>query len=267
MYSHTIPSQMQVVSPIMNGAPDPELVRLRVAGDSASDQDWDRYIQSKNAPCWSAAFNFFGAAKVVAASWEHTRDRLSAIPGVQFREVASHSFPLTDDQVEAVADKARLGIPTLNLFSSRNSPTGRPTEGHLDFSPIIAPRGEELLSITGLTAKVYSDAGLPPPFVNGFVFHRRGMIVFHPITTYRNAEDNRRTRAMFERLVTSCAERGWGTYRIHAHFQGLGIRTYSFNNGALHRLHETLKDAIDPNGILSPGRYDIWPKHLRGRRA
>ena len=27
----------------------------------------------------------------------------------------------------------------------------------------------------------------------------------------------------------------------------------------------TLKDAIDPNGILSAGRYDIWPKHLRGQ--
>jgi 4-cresol dehydrogenase (hydroxylating) len=24
-----------------------------------------------------------------------------------------------------------------------------------------------------------------------------------------------------------------------------------------------LKDAVDPNGILSAGRYGIWPKHLR----
>jgi len=33
----------------------------------------------------------------------------------------------------------------------------------------------------------------------------------------------------------------------------------------LQRFHETLKDAIDPNGVLSPGRYDIWPRHLRGK--
>jgi hypothetical protein len=39
---------------------------------------------------------------------------------------------------------------------------------------------------------------------------------------------------------------------------------YSFNNHALRRFHETLKDAVDPNGVLSPGRYAIWPKHLRG---
>jgi 4-cresol dehydrogenase (hydroxylating) len=28
-------------------------------------------------------------------------------------------------------------------------------------------------------------------------------------------------------------------------------------------LCETIKDAVDPNGILSPGRYGVWPKHLR----
>jgi len=31
--------------------------------------------------------------------------------------------------------------------------------------------------------------------------------------------------------------------------------------------HETLKDAIDPNGIMSPGRYAIWPKQLRENRS
>ncbi len=40
---------------------------------------------------------------------------------------------------------------------------------------------------------------------------------------------------------------------------------YSFNDHALKRLHDTLKDAIDQNGILSAGRYGIWPRALRGR--
>jgi hypothetical protein len=43
--------------------------------------------------------------------------------------------------------------------------------------------------------------------------------------------------------------------------------TYSFNNHALRRFHETVKDAVDPNGIISAGRYGIWPKHLRGNKA
>jgi hypothetical protein len=28
-------------------------------------------------------------------------------------------------------------------------------------------------------------------------------------------------------------------------------------------LHETIKDAIDPNGIFSPGKNGIWPKRMR----
>jgi FAD/FMN-containing dehydrogenase len=43
--------------------------------------------------------------------------------------------------------------------------------------------------------------------------------------------------------------------------------TYSLNDHALLRLHETMKDALDPNGILSPGKNGIWPGSIRKARA
>src|SRR5690606_30068827 len=122
--------------------------------------------------------------------WAHTQERLSAIRGVQFEESARYAFPLSDEQVEAVADKARLGIPSLNLFGSRNAPGAQPSEGHLDFSPMLPPRGEELLALADATGKVYADMGLTPPFVAGMLYHPRAMICFHAVPTYRNAEDN-----------------------------------------------------------------------------
>jgi 4-cresol dehydrogenase (hydroxylating) len=36
---------------------------------------------------------------------------------------------------------------------------------------------------------------------------------------------------------------------------------------AARHLQETIKDAVDPNGILSPGKQGIWPAHLRSRGA
>ena len=39
-----------------------------------------------------------------------------------------------------------------------------------------------------------------------------------------------------------------------------------WNGGALRKLNETVKDALDPNGILAPGKSGIWPKG-QGRRA
>jgi 4-cresol dehydrogenase (hydroxylating) len=40
-------------------------------------------------------------------------------------------------------------------------------------------------------------------------------------------------------------------------------RAYGFNDNALLHLQETIKDAVVPKGIISAGRYGIWPRHLR----
>lgn len=42
---------------------------------------------------------------------------------------------------------------------------------------------------------------------------------------------------------------------------------FDFNNHAYRRFVETLKDALDPNGVLSPGKMGIWPRKFREQRA
>jgi hypothetical protein len=79
----------------------------------------------------------------------------------------------------------------------------------------------------------------------------------------RDKARNAKMRRAFEVLVRLAADRGWAEYRAPAVFQDLISDTYSYNNHSLRRLRETLKDAVDPNGILSAGRYGVWPKHLR----
>ena len=36
--------------------------------------------------------------------------------------------------------------------------------------------------------------------------------------------------------------------------------TYNFNDNAQMRLNETIKNALDPKGILAPGKNGIWRK-------
>jgi hypothetical protein len=45
------------------------------------------------------------------------------------------------------------------------------------------------------------------------------------------------------------------------------MRTYNWNDGALLKFNELLKDAIDPNGILMPGKSGVWPQQYRDERA
>ena len=43
----------------------------------------------------------------------------------------------------------------------------------------------------------------------------------------------------------------------------LAADQYSFNDHAYRRFAERIKDVIDPNGVLSPGRHGIWPRAYR----
>lgn len=54
-------------------------------------------------------------------------------------------------------------------------------------------------------------------------------------------------------------------YRTHLLFADQVARTYSFGDQALLKVNEAIKDALDPNGILAPGRSGIWPKRWRGQ--
>ena len=45
------------------------------------------------------------------------------------------------------------------------------------------------------------------------------------------------------------------------------MKTYNWNDNALLKFNETLKDAIDPNGILMPGKSGVWPQQYREERA
>lgn len=58
---------------------------------------------------------------------------------------------------------------------------------------------------------------------------------------------------------------GYGEYRTHLIMQDQVANTYNWNNNSLMRFNESLKDALDPNGIMAPGRCGIWPKSYRGK--
>jgi len=80
-----------------------------------------------------------------------------------------------------------------------------------------------------------------------------------------NAEEKKRAHELFAVLVDDAAALGYGEYRTHLSFMDQIANSYSCNDNALLDTHYALKDELDPNGILSPGKMGIWPKHLRGK--
>jgi len=268
MYSGVINTHFAIRSPIFNGPPDAEKSALETKPDGGSPDEWDRYAALKGLQFWQTELHFYGPAKVVAAQWEHVKERLAVIAGASFEDGPVYRFPMTDAEIESISERGAIGVPSLAVFASLLSlQAAAPVTGHLDISPIIPVSGETLLEAHRVFARAFREMGVVPQ--NGYAetFHWRAFIMFHGLPVTRDPEVNAKTRAAYLRMVEVAAEHGWGFYRTHIAFMDKVVDTYSYANHSLLRLQETVKDALDPNGILSAGRYGIWPKHLRPNKS
>lgn len=248
--------------------PKPEVTAMLNEGGVASPK-LQQYARQNGIPYWSCTVKFYGPAKAIGAQWEYAKEKFSAIAGAKFQDGEFYKLPLTPDQFNKV-HKPEFGIPSLEMFSigARSPYNPTPTSGHMWFSPIIPRTGEAILEANRVFSQAAKDFGLPIlSFSLPSTYWMRAFIFLFGFPITHDIPTNRKNRESFKKLIQLSAEHGWGEYRTPPAFQDTVMETYSFNNHALRRFHETIKDALDPNGIISPGRYGIWPKHLRGQKA
>jgi 4-cresol dehydrogenase (hydroxylating) len=251
-----------------------ELRAIVTAGDWPDDGALDRFAEANRIPSWQVELQFYGPARTVAANWEYAQERIgAAIPGATFETHETLRFPLSAEQKAAVRHKVAVGIPNMAIFSigARSDLNPTPSDGHLWFSPVVPKTGEAVLDAQRKLGRVYRELGLevgggPFQAPATWIFRAFVMIVGLPISRTDNAV-NERSMAAFKRAAAVAAENGWGEYRAPPVFADTVMDTYSYNNHALRRFCERLKDAADPNGIIAAGRGGIWPKHLRGGRT
>jgi hypothetical protein len=64
-------------------------------------------------PFWTCPLTFYGSEKIVRAQWEAAKERFTRVAGVKFTEDVFLRFPSSDEQLDAVAIKPRVGLPSL----------------------------------------------------------------------------------------------------------------------------------------------------------
>lgn len=251
---------------------DKALRDIATAPDVWNGNAIDRYAAEKAMPVWQLGLSFYGPAEVVEASWRHAQAQFAkAIPGARFETIETLHFPLSPQAEEAALHKVLIGVPNLNIFAigARSATNPEPADGHLLFSPMVARSGEEVMKAQRLFTEGMREMGADFPMAYGpftapFTWMPRIFALTAGLPVSRSdPKVNQRSRETMRKLIELGARHGYGEYRTPPLFQDQVMATYDFNGNALRRFCETLKDAVDPKGIIAPGRGGFWPRTMR----
>ena len=214
----------------------------------------ERIARERGAGFWSVRFALYGRRAVVDAQLELVREAFARIPGSRLVAKTMAGSDVAA-RAEDLADRAQSGIPSLDMLQMLGWWGG--VGGHLDFSPVAPLRGEEGEALVRLLRPLVEGAGLD--YGPAFIVTPRSLVHICPViydTT--NEAQVRAAYELYPRMVRAAADAGYGLYRAHIAFMDAVAETYDFGGGALRRFNDRLKDALDPNGILSPGKQGIW---------
>lgn len=195
---------------------------------------------------WNAKVSFFGPAYVVEGNMAQLRRLFERRLG---RELEFRVWR----QGEPYEASAR-GVPTTIGLQSVNWYGGR--GGHLSFAPVMPQDGARVQAYATRVKRIYREMG--QDYYATFTIGRRHI---NNVSLILYDRDDRASTAradrLFRRLVTEAAKEGYAEYRGHIDYMDLIAGTYDFNGHALNRLNDKVKAALDPNGIIAPGRNGI----------
>ncbi|MFS8606586.1 MAG: FAD-binding oxidoreductase [Gammaproteobacteria bacterium] len=248
----------------------------------ANEAEMDRLAAAAGLQSWQVELQFLGSEQTTLASWDYARTVIARhAPEARFTDGVSVPLPLTPEQIERglVPDphylwRSSLGIPSLATWQSLGRTEELPDswqQNHVGFFAVIPRSADAVFEAQRVFGDFLRERGVPtrisaistPVNWYQFSFFFSAGFASGGGTRLATRESKARDAETLKALVAIAAEHGWAEYRAAPYFQDAIASAYSFNGGMLRRFNETLKDAIDPNGILAPGRGGIWPRHLR----
>jgi FAD/FMN-containing dehydrogenase len=281
-------SDLGIIGEPWYGSPLGALARNQEFIDAArafNSDKLDSLAAAAKLPSWEVELQFYGSSGTTKAGWDYAKEVMTRkVPAASFVDGESFSVPLTADQIQhnSAPYTSRMrrnitqGVPGLGVWYQTTRTDNNPNnwnETHIGLFSLVGRSGEAVMQAQKDFYEIAQIVGLPVQMPG---------ITSTPVNWYQHAflmgsgfaaagdntpEGKLKATKVLRRILEENAKRGYGDYRAPPILQDDVADQYSFNNHVLRRFTETLKNAIDPNGILSPGRAGIWPvayNSLRG---
>lgn len=205
---------------------------------------------------WNFCGALYGPPPVMDTLETVLRDSFAGVKGAKF--YLEDDRPARPDILRHRAETMR-GVPKLTEFNFLNWAGGG---GHVGFSPVAPITGEDAIKQYYLVKNRVREYGFD--YMGLMAIGWRDLHHVTVIVYDKNDPDERsRMDTAFREMVQEAADLGYGEYRTHIQYMDQIADTYSWNDHALMRMNESIKDALDPKGVLAAGKSGIWPKHLR----
>ena len=266
MMDDTIRMVPQIMSTILTGSVFTRRAQWYTGPGAMPDEIIDKMGREMECGRWLMRFALFGDDAVVDHRFAKVKAAFESIPGVEVW--GTKTTPENAKNLAHPAERIQGGVPDLEM----NAMTGwyggaEGSGGHVGFSPVAPLTGRDALTMRDLMrglieGKANLDYLGALLMVNARTFIHITMILFDAA----NEEQVRGAYDTSKLLVKEAAKHGYGEYRAHLDFMDLAAEQYSFGDHAYRRFTETIKDAVDPAGILAPGKQGIWPAAMRAWR-
>jgi 4-cresol dehydrogenase (hydroxylating) len=227
-----------------------------------TEEQLEEYGRETGLGRWSARVGLWEDAEIIEYKTRKIRERWLQIPGARIvsdgRVYAPHEY----GEITLTVEKNYAGIPSMALVDKL--PSGI---GHTDFSPVVAIEPGQIRQVLDEVRRHLADAGILHSCGITMINARSCVFVndIHFDTT--DAAAAKYAFDVTNRMIVELGKLGYGMYRAHLDVMDLASDQHSFNDHAYRRFAERIKDAVDPNGIISPGRHGIWPGGLRPDRS
>ncbi|MDR6708818.1 MAG: 4-cresol dehydrogenase [Novosphingobium sp. 63-713] len=125
--------------------------------------------------------------------------------------------------------------------------------GSMWFAPVTVAKGSETRDQTELAKKILGEFGLD--YVAEYIVGMRDMHhIIDVLFDRSNPEEMERAHACFAKLLSEFGKRGYAVYRVNTAFMD---QTADLYGPVKRHVDQALKRALDPNGIIAPGKSGI----------